>query len=133
MKSLTKSIIVGIINTVQTKAVIPLMRWASTDLNLPKPATHSTEYVEPNATFNASVIQMSQLDRDNYALMEPEIFQAELNGLMEALRADALNQGLLVFFAGLMAQGYPPDECMRRTAANNIHLGMFLQKRMENV
>lgn len=126
----TRWFVMTLLAKFQTAVMIPVTQWAVNGLDLPKAETATAEYAEPCSTFNASVIQMAQKDREEYLSAHPELFQAELNGLLEALRTEALNQGLLSFFGALMQQGHAPDECMRRSAANTIHLGMFLQKRM---
>lgn len=128
--TILKAIAMRLLARAQSAIVIPATQWALRDEDLPKPETATAEYTEPSATLNAAVLQMAQKDREALLDSQPELFQAELNGLMGAMRAEGLNQQMLIFFGSLMQQGYPPEECMLRSAANSLHLGMFLQKRL---
>ena len=125
-----KTLALALLAKLQTYIILPIGVWAMKGLDVPKVETAAGEYVEPSAWINAGVVMMAQKDREAYLAAHPELFQAELNGLMEAMRAASLNKQLTLFFGSLMQQGYPPEECMLRSAANSLHLGMFLQKRI---
>jgi hypothetical protein len=60
----------------------------------------------------------------------PDILQAELNGCMESLRPKLAShfQGMM---GSLTMQGYPMEECFVRILANAVHLGIYVERRLD--
>lgn len=85
------------------------------------------DYVEPLAGINAAVL----LAAFNATTTDPE-HQARLNACLEALRSTKILEAGTMMLGGLMAAGYPPEECMARVMANSVALGIVTEKRLRD-
>jgi len=119
-----------ILNFVQQRGFIPLLRWAWRDLNLPSTLIECPgEYVQPSSVTPVLVLAAHE-DRIGFHQGNAETFQSELNGCMEGARAGKIGGAMLSMLGGMVASGYDQEEAFIRVIANAMHLGMFMERRL---
>jgi len=128
MKRFLIHIVVHILEGIQQYVVFPLAHWAAPSLPVAQPLDHIA--AEPNPKINALVLDGAIKDMESRATSETS--QADLNACLEALRPQIAQQ-MRKSLAAFSIQYNDHQEGLYRIFAYAIQLGMFLERRLQNL
>lgn len=121
-----QGILLAIARFINNCFMVPMMKYAMRDQPSSAVGASQKEYVQSSSAINQMTVAAAMSKRETDSVENPDHFQSTFNGCLES---GPILQ-MLMFSGSLISQGYPPDEALKRTFANAMHFGMYLQKQI---
>lgn len=130
LKRLVSRVMLPVCKFSMNCVILPTAKWCAGDSLRSRLSDGPSEYTDPTATLNPLMIQRALDDIHSGWDTAPDTLQAELNGCMEGLRPKVAAdfQGMM----GALITRYPVEEAFVRMLSNAVHLGMYIERRIES-